>query len=260
MVLLIRRRALTGALLCTLGFAATLLMWPLGSAGRPVQAEQGPGTSAGGGDGGPASTVIWRVATSQPDVAITFDDGPDPTNTPQVLALLRAHGAVATFFVLGRQAERYPALVHGEAAEGSEVCNHGYSHAALVGRSAAFVRADVAQAAEVLQRLGVGRCRLFRFPYFASDATARAVVASLGYRLVAASVDPQDWRGGSGQRIVRWVFRHVRPGDIILLHDGGGPRGATLAALAPILQGLEERGLRPVTVSQLLSAGLSSTR
>ena len=251
-MLVVHRRALIAtALACGIGLVA-LTLAPALWVGRQVRAAADAVSPAQSAQ--PASTVIWRVLTSQPDVAVTFDDGPDPQNTPRVLATLRRYHAVATFFVLGSQAEQYPALVHGEVAEGSEVCNHGYSHALLTGKPAAFIRADVAQAAAVLRQLGVARCPLFRFPYFASDASARAVVAALGYRLIAASVDPQDWRGGNGQRIVRWVFQHVRRGDIILLHDGGGPRGATLAALGPILRGLAERGLRTVTVSQLLSS------
>lgn len=229
--------------------------------GRRSTRSAGP--ELGGGNGGAVpsadqSAVVWRVATSRPDVALTFDDGPDPRYTPAVLALLAARHAVATFFVLGQQALRYPQLVQREVAAGSEVCNHGYSHVLLRGRSPSFVRREVMRAARVLGELGLPRCPLFRFPYFASDATARRVVAELGYRMVGASVDPQDWRRADAARMAQWVCRHVRPGDIILLHDAGGPRESSVVALGMILRGLAQQGLQPVTVSRLLASGVSA--
>lgn len=206
-------------------------------------------------DGTAAPTgVVWRVPTGEPDIALTFDDGPDPTFTPQMLQLLRAHGARGTFFVLGSQAARYPAIVRAEAAEGSEVCNHGWGHAVLSGRTSAVVTQNVARTRAVLQRLGIPQCGLFRFPYFASDAAARQIVEGLGYRIVGASVDTLDWRRRNPRAIAQQVLEGVRPGDIVLLHDGGGPRARSVQALALILDGLPERGLRAVTVSQLLAS------
>ena len=120
-MLVVHRRALIAtALACGIGLVA-LTLAPALWVGRQVRAAADAVSPAQSAQ--PASTVIWRVLTSQPDVAVTFDDGPDPQNTPRVLATLRRYHAVATFFVLGSQAEQYPALVHGEVAEGSEVCN-----------------------------------------------------------------------------------------------------------------------------------------
>ena len=202
-----------------------------------------------------SGAVVWRVQTSVPDVALTFDDGPSPEYTPQVLAELRAAGAVATFFVLGSQVQRHPDLVRAEAAEHSQVCNHGWRHVIFRGLSAAEAQASVTRTAALLQSIGVPACRLFRFPYFASDATARAAVEGLGFRMVAASVDPRDWQRSRAEVIARIVLADVSPGEIVVLHDGGGSRGATVGALALILRGLGERGLRPVTVGALLAEG-----
>lgn len=235
------------------GRAAPVAAWEGRSVPGALAGAVAPARAPGRIRPSAAAVVIWRVATGTPDVALTFDDGPDPTNTPVVLAALRRYHAVATFFVLGRQAERYPELTRAMAQGGSEVCSHGYAHTMLRGQSPAAVTAEVERTATVLRRIGVGGCRLFRFPYFASDETARHVVAALGYRAIAASVDPQDWRGGTGQRIARQVFAELRPGDIILLHDGGGRRRATLAGLDLILAGLADRGLQTVTVTQLLA-------
>lgn len=197
--------------------------------------------------------VIWSVSTTVPDIAITFDDGPDPTYTPRVLTVLRDHRAVATFFVLGRQARVYPGLVKQEAAQGSEVCSHGWSHAKFRRMTMAAVQAEVTRTESLLRQLGVSGCHLFRFPYFMSDATARAAVAALGYGLIGANVDTQDWCRRNAGVMAREVLDRVHPGDIILLHDGGGVRSASVEALRLILDGLPSKGLRPVTVSQLLA-------
>jgi len=212
---------------------------------------------AGRGNGLPAARLpdaaIWRVSTAAPDVAITFDDGPDPIFTPSMLAELRRHHAVGTFFVLGIQAERYPAVLRAEAAEGSAVCNHGYAHKLLRGKADAVVAGEVAHAQTILDRAGVPRCDLFRFPYFASDAAARSTVTRLGYRIVGANVDTKDWRRPSPASMAAQVLGRIQRGDIILLHDGGGPRLRSVQALGLILDGLRQRGLGAVTVGQLLA-------
>jgi peptidoglycan/xylan/chitin deacetylase (PgdA/CDA1 family) len=202
----------------------------------------------------PQAPVLWRVDTAAPEVALTFDDGPNPTYTPQVLATLTANGAVGTFFVLGTQVQRYPALVRDEAATGSEVCPHGWQHVTLRGRSAAFVRTTVTRTADSLSALGVAPCHLFRFPYFASDAASRRAVSDLGYRIVAADVDTQDWQRPGAGTMAQQVLAHLRAGDIILFHDGGGNRSQTVRALQMVLAGLAAKGLKPVTVSTLLAS------
>lgn len=244
MWLVLRVRSL-GALALGLTLVASLAV------ARMARANGG---KEGGGD--PSASirhnVIWRVPTTAPEVAITFDDGPDPTYTPQVLRQLANHGATATFFVLGIQAERYPGLVRSEVAEGSEVCNHGWAHQMLRGRSAATVEQDVVRTQAVLKRTGLPECDLFRFPYFASDATARMTVARLGYRMIAANVDTEDWRGPAAQRMADGVLARIRPGDIILFHDAGGQRDRTVQAVGMVLDGLPRHGLRAVTVGALL--------
>lgn len=217
------------------------------------------GTGLARAGGGPTSTptppnrAITRVPTTAPDVAITFDDGPDPTFTPRMLAVLQSHHAVATFFVLGLQVVRYPNVVRAEAAQGSEVCNHGYSHKMLRGRSETFVAGDIAQTQQMLDRIGVPRCPLFRFPYLASDAAARSTAIRLGYRIIGANIDTEDWRQPSPARAAARVLSRIQRGDIILLHDGGGQRGRTVQTLTLILDGLRQRNLHAVTVSQLLA-------
>ncbi len=208
--------------------------------------------TAAGQMGHPQPGVLWHVATTAPDVAVTFDDGPDPKFTPEVLRQLSRYNAVATFFVLGSQAERYPALVRAETAQGSEVCNHGWNHRLLRGRTAAAVREDVTRTAALLQQIGTPPCMLFRFPYFASDGTSRATVAAMGYQMIGANLDTEDWRLRNPDRMAEEVLAEVGPGDIILFHDAGGPRKSTVTALGLVLNGLGARHLRAVTVTTLL--------
>jgi peptidoglycan/xylan/chitin deacetylase (PgdA/CDA1 family) len=222
----------------------------LGRAARAAGVDaRGPGRN---------DAVIWRVKTSAPEVALTFDDGPDPTYTPQVLDLLAQEHAAATFFVVGARARLYPGVVRQETADGFQVCNHGWSHRMMRGMAPAAVAAEVTRTHELLERLGIPDCDLFRFPYFASDGAARAVVTALGYRIVAANLDTLDWRLRSARTMASRVLRGVQPGDIILMHDAGGHRARTVAALALILAGLRADGIRAVTVGSLLQSAAGS--
>lgn len=205
------------------------------------------------GAAAPRNAVLWRVPTRSHDIAFTFDDGPSPVYTPQVLRLLRLNGATATFFVVGSEAARHAALVRAEAAQGSQVCGHGWTHMLFQRQSAAAVRTSVERTAALLARLGVPACDLFRFPYFASDRVARRVVGALGYRMIGANVDTLDWRQPPVPRMVGAVLGRLRAGDIVLFHDGGGDRSRSVRALGAILAALPGRGLHAVTVGRLLA-------
>ncbi len=236
-----------GRLLTGTALATAFLVVGLGLAHEVRAQDQRPRTPS----------VLWQVTTPAPEVALTFDDGPSPVYTPPILAALSAYHAHATFFVLGSLAAQYPDVVRQEQAEGSQVCNHGMSHIMLVGRTAAVVTDQVEDAASILRSIGVPECPLFRFPYFASDATARTTVQRLGYLMIGANVDTEDWRGRSAAKIAATALQDIEPGDIILMHDAGGTRTPTVQAVTLILKGLQERNLRAVTVGQLLaSAGI----
>ncbi len=248
---LIRRRsAVLGA-----GVAAALLATggAIGLNGTRAASRPGPSIARL-----PAGRVITAVRTAAPEVALTFDDGPDPTYTPAVLAVLKSFRAVGTFFVLGSQVKRFPSLARQAVAEGSQVCNHGYGHERLRGRSAAFVRGNVTRTASILGRIGLPHCNLFRFPYFLSDATSRAAVHAMGYRIVAAGCDSSDYQEPPAKVMAQRVLRCVQPGSIILFHDAGGNRRNSVAALRLVLAGLRARHLRPVTLGQLLETGATA--
>jgi peptidoglycan/xylan/chitin deacetylase (PgdA/CDA1 family) len=185
-------------------------------------------------------------------VALTFDDGPWPGQTLRVLAILRRMRAPATFFTVGRLALRYPALVADERRQhGVLVEDHSWSHPLTPPfgeQRPGVVRAQIALARRTLIAEGV-HPTLFRPPGGGYSDRVVAIASSLGCRLVLWSVDPRDWAAGATAKgIVRTVLRHVRAGSIVIMHDGGGDRAATIGALPRIIHGIRRRGLRLVTV------------
>lgn len=196
-------------------------------------AEAAPGPRAAHGEAG------------EPVVYLTFDDGPHPTWTPLVLEALARHGAAATFFVLGRNASVYPRLVARLAEAGHDVENHTFDHASLdrMDREAfaAEVRdTDRAILAAAGERAGPVAC--LRPPYGAVDERTRDLAAELGKTVALWSVDPQDWRRPGAEQIASHLLANARPGAILLLHDGGGNREQTVAALEIVLAELSARG------------------
>jgi peptidoglycan-N-acetylglucosamine deacetylase len=187
-----------------------------------------------------------RVKTPR-TVALTFDDGPSPTYTPQILRLLRRDHVPATFFVIGELAQRYPNLVRAEIRSGMSVGNHSWNHPdspPFVDLAAARVRSEITTTDAELARVG-DHARLFRPPGGSFDPSLVAVTEAQGLRVVLWDVDPRDWAPGATARgIVRAVLGTVKPGAVVELHDGGGDRSATVAALPKIVRGIRRMGLR----------------
>lgn len=170
---------------------------------------------------------------------LTFDDGPNPTYTPQVLALLKRYDAHATFFMIGSAAKANPSLVKRVRAEGHVVGNHTYSHPWLTHLNAGGVR-------DQLRRTdaAVGRTTCMRPPGGFVNNTVRNVAAAEGKRVVMWSVDPSDWARPGVQNIIGRIVPRTHVGSIVLMHDGGGPRTQTVTALATVLSRLSAQGYR----------------
>jgi peptidoglycan/xylan/chitin deacetylase (PgdA/CDA1 family) len=192
------------------------------------------------------------AARAEHAVALTFDDGPSPEYTPRVLARLAKLHARASFFVIGYLAAQYPRLVRLEARMGMAVGNHSYNHPQVppfAQLPEPLLRDEIALGDQALARLGI-RTQLFRPPGGGSSARLVRIAAELGQRVVLWSVDPQDWKPDTtAKQIAARVLAAVRPGSIVELHDGGGDRSATLAALPAIVHGIRARGLRIVTLN-----------
>lgn len=200
----------------------------------------------------PDSPAIWSVHTSHPLVALTFDDGPQPGSTNAILGILRRYGAHATFFVVGRQAEHYPGYVRQLAQAGDEVENHGMTHRLLSHLTGRQITAEIRSSADLIAELTGRFPTYFRPPYGSFNRTVASTADALHERLVLWTIDTRDWTLRSPAGIARTVFAQLRPGAIILLHDGGGPRRTTAQALGDILEGLRARGYTAVTLEQLM--------
>ncbi len=174
-----------------------------------------------------------------PVVYLTFDDGPHPTYTPQVLDVLARHGARATFFVVGYLAERYPLLIQRIAHEGHTLANHSWQHESLARVSKAAFDRSVGRTQEILGPLATP---CLRPPYYAIGRFTEEWSNELGLRLVGWSYSPRDWQQRPARTIADGLVARSYPGAIILLHDGGGPRSATVRGLDMALERLSDRG------------------
>jgi len=190
-----------------------------------------------------------KLASGGRAVALTFDDGPNPDATPAILDALRARGVKATFFVLGRHAERWPELVKRVADEGHTIGNHGYFHRKLHFKSPAYVRDDLTRGTTMIERASGARPALFRAPHGFRSPWVTAIASSLGQRTVGWSLGVWDSDRPGVDAIVRKTIDGTRPGSILLLHDGDGydPRGdrmQTAQAVPLIVDRLLEDGYR----------------
>jgi peptidoglycan/xylan/chitin deacetylase (PgdA/CDA1 family) len=170
---------------------------------------------------------------------LTFDDGPDPTWTPRVLAVLKQYGVRATFFELGVQVKEHPALPGLVRRAGHRIGNHTYSHVSL----------PSLDASRLSQQIGRGpSATCLRPPFGDVDARVRQAAAGAGQKIVLWDVDPRDWSMPGTEHIVRAVLKNAHPGATILMHDAGGDRSETVAALRVVLPQLLAQGYTFATV------------
>ncbi len=176
-------------------------------------------------------------------VYLTFDDGPGAPFTGQVLDLLARFNAKGTFFVLGVNVQTMPEFTRRAALEGHSIANHTMSHTSLQGIDHEAFFNEVAAAQSIIDELvGAASTRCLRPPYGATDSFTRAYAAELGFAVVLWDVDPRDWARPGVDEIVSVIREGSGPGKIILMHDGGGDRTQTVAALEQVLAELSDLG------------------
>ncbi|HXR36185.1 MAG TPA: glycosyltransferase, partial [Candidatus Binataceae bacterium] len=215
----------------------------------------------------PLSYRIDQLGGGSKKIALSFDDGPDPQNTPQILDILRKKHAVATFFVIGSDANQSLGLLKREYDEGNEIGNHTYTHPRVDEISRAQLQLELNLTERLFEStLGV-KTLLFRPPYgidhqpeTASEVASLPLPQSMGYLLVGSRIDPHDWGEPGGvppappkviaQRVIDQAKQGV--GSIVLLHDGGGDRSHTIQALPDIIDGLRAEGFQLVLASDLI--------
>ncbi len=208
--------------------------------------------------------------TSQKKVAITFDDGPDPTWTPKILDVLKEKNVKATFFLIGVEVEKYPGVAKRIYKEGHEIGNHTFTHPDISNISKRYFEVELNLTEQLFEgKLGV-KPVMFRPPYSidqepdtADQVRPLELSQDMGFITVGDKVDPNDWRDNprrSADEIVADVYANLPPcqpgnlscGNIILLHDGGGDRSETVKALGMMIDGLKARGYEIVPVSELM--------
>ena len=191
--------------------------------------------------------VLGRLPTNVRQMALTFDDGPNPEATPRILEALATHEVRATFFVLGRHVERWPELVRRAAAAGHTIANHGYHHRKLHVRPPSFVREDIRRGTEQIEAATGTRPAFFRAPHGFRNPWVTRTAREYGQRVVGWTLGVWDSDKPGADVIARRSVDGCRPGTILLLHDGdgydaSGDRTQTADALPAILSGLRARG------------------
>ncbi|TDO63853.1 peptidoglycan/xylan/chitin deacetylase (PgdA/CDA1 family) [Kribbella sp. VKM Ac-2571] len=192
----------------------------------------------------PAAAPATPTKTPLPTkyVVLTFDDGPDATYTPMVLGILAQYGAKATFFEVGQNVQKHPELTKRVHEAGHSVQNHTWTHADLRNLGAAAFRQQVTSTDTTIRTQIGSTPACLRPPYGGVNATVRQRAKALGKDLVVWTVDSRDWTKPGTAAIVQRVLKNVHSGSVILMHDGGGNRTQTVAALPVILKALKAQG------------------
>jgi peptidoglycan/xylan/chitin deacetylase (PgdA/CDA1 family) len=205
--------------------------------------------------------IVRCVPTSQKLVALTFDDGPQPVFTPEILKILARYHVKATFFMIGDRMERYPGAVSAVLNAGDAIGNHTYDHPHIEKDSPSQIARELEKCERVIERLTGRRAYLFRPPRGYADATVMKIAASQGYRVILWWVCADHHDAPTPRQMAQRVLDRVKPGAIILAHDGdSGIRWKDVAATPLIIQGLLKRGYRFVTVPELLRLEPPSAR
>jgi peptidoglycan/xylan/chitin deacetylase (PgdA/CDA1 family) len=208
--------------------------------------------------------VVWRSPDrSQPWVSLTFDDGPTAGSTDRVLDLLRNRGVFATFFVIGRNAARWPELVRRMDAEGHIVANHTFDHGHFdLFRGWGYWRRQIARTNQLIEEIIGKRPAFFRPSMGFKTAPIHQAARGAGQTVVTWSRGARDGRSAQAAAILRRMTERVGPGDILMMHDGVDPclrrqrdcdRSATISALGQLIDALQDRGLRTVRLDEFLS-------
>ena len=225
----------------------------------------------------PSGWLVERSGEPEKTIALTFDDGPDPVWTPKILDVLKKEGVKATFFMIGQQVADQPDLVRRVYAEGHEIGSHSFTHPNMAHSSQERVRLELSAAQRAFEAV-LGRSVVLFRPPFNADSEPRtygeimpiAIASEQGYVVAGETIDPNDWdtvrRTPDGRRvrltggdIEQVVLSRLDFGDSVLLHDGGGDRSATLAALPDTIRQLKARGYRFATIGELENHGRDAT-
>lgn len=192
-------------------------------------------------------------------VALTFDDGPDPVYTPLMLDVLEKERAPATFFLIGRRVKQHPQIAQRIVLEGHAIGNHTYTHRKLTSLSSQGILREITQAHQTIEYYTGVTPLLFRPPYGAYDRRVKAQVSEMGYVVVMWDATAADYLGLSSDAIYHQVLSALKPASVILLHDGGGNRRASVEAMKKLIPELRARGYQIVPIWDLAESASTHT-
>ena len=214
----------------------------------------------------PTSCIVRRSGNRKKQIALTFDDGPDPRWTPAVLDALAAAHAPATFFVIGVRAQNHPDLLRREWQEGHLIGNHSFYHPNLALVSSERARLEIDATERAIQAATLRSTTLFRPPYGidTEPSTTQEIIPLIeaekrGYITIAEGIDPRDWETGGQKQTAEQITDHVLSdakaglGNVVLLHDSGGDRAETIKAIPLIVDKLRANGFQIVGVNDLIN-------
>lgn len=201
--------------------------------------------------------IYWRGRTDLRQVALTFDDGPHPQFTRQILEILGREKIPATFFLVGKKVEAYPDIVQEIAAQGHELGFHGFTHRRLWLKPRRFLRDELERSRAAFRKVLGNEPKLFRPPYGVRGRRIMQMAKQAGWKSIYWTQAGWDWTEISGKEVARRTLKHPQPGSILLLHDSDGPsleadRQRTVEALEIIIQELRDLGFSFAKVSEIL--------
>lgn len=184
-------------------------------------------------------------------VALTFDDGPQNPYTGQILDILARYSIKATFFLTGEKVEQNPDIVRRIISDSHEVGNHSYSHKSMRCRSLKWFTSEIERTDELLLQAGASQPISFRPPYGRTSFKLISLLKKKKKKMILWDIGPKDFKYVHAYEIVGKVLKKLKPGSIIVLHDGGGDRSVTVEAVNILVKDIREMGYKFVTISEL---------
>ena len=205
------------------------------------------------------SGTVYRVRAKKKKVALTFDDGPSPEWTPQILDALKKANIKATFFMIGHHVKKYPDIAKRVAQEGHTIGNHTYAHSVILYYTPEEIEEEIKYTEMIIKEATGHKTKFFRPPKAWMRSNTKARVKSMGYEVILWSLNSKDWVEFNHRYIVKLLSHRVKNGDILLFHDSGnvfsaegGDRSQTVAAIPLLVRELHKKGFEFVTVEELL--------
>ena len=201
-------------------------------------------------------TIVPRVETSEKLVALTFDDGPTPQFTDEILQILREQNVKATFFLIGGELENHPEEGRKIVAAGHEIGNHSYSHQRMILVTPSFVKEEIEKTDALIRAAGYDKPAHFRPPYGKKLFALPFYLSRNNRQTIIWDVEPESFPeiAKSSEETAKYVLGNTKEGSIILLHVMYDPQKKSLTAVKPIIEGLKQKGFRFVTVSELIES------